>query len=51
MSGIDLVLAGAVALCVLLAVRSMRKRKENGGGCCGNCSACGGKDCRQDPDE
>ncbi len=43
MKAVDLILLGLIALAVLLAAVSIRRRKKRGGachGCTGNCSQC-----------
>jgi hypothetical protein len=43
MSGLDGILLLAVAAGVVLAIRSMLRRRKRGGCCgCGNCSGCSG---------
>jgi hypothetical protein len=41
MSAADYILVALIAAGVLLSLRSIRRQKRRGGGCCGSCESCG----------
>lgn len=42
MSGLDLILAAAILLALVLAGSKLRKNRKQGKTCCGDCSNCHG---------